>query len=114
MKKNSLKHLAIMLSREKTVSKATYDFILKSLSRKNLKTFLYFYRDSLQKKRAYVTTASGLSIKSLNNLKILFKGKEIITNTDDSIGAGIRIQQGDSIIDYTFKRYINDTIEQLK
>lgn len=114
MKKNNLKHLAILLAKEKTISKRNYDFVLKSLNRKGVKLFLYFYKNELQKKRAYITSASGLSIESMKNIRNIFKDKEIISNTDSSVGAGIRIQQGDSIIDYTFKRYINNAIELLK
>ena len=114
MKKNNLKNLAILIAKEKAVSKKSCDFILESLNRRNVKILLHFYRNEWQKKCAYVTTASGLSIESLNSLKNLFRGKEIISNTDSAVGAGIKIQQGDSIIDYTFKRYINDTIELLK
>ena len=68
----------------------------------------------MQKERAYVTSASGLSIESMQNLKELFRGKEIISEIDENVGAGIRVRQKDIIIDYTFKRYIDDTIEQLK
>ena len=114
MKKNNLKNLAILVAQEKVVSKKSCDFILKSLNRNNVKAFLYFYRNELQKKRAYVTTASGLSIKSMTYLKTLFKNKEIISTTDASVGAGIKISHNDFIVDYTFKGYLDYTIELLK
>jgi len=114
MKKNNLKHLAELTAKEKTISKKTGDFILKSLNRKNVKIFLHFYRNELQKKRTYVTTASVLSSESLKSLKNLFKEKIIVSNIDSNVGAGIKVRQEDIIIDYTFKRYIDDTIELLK
>ena len=114
MKKNNLKRLAELLAKEDTISKKAGDFILKSLNRKNVKIFLHFYENELEKKRAYVTSASKLSIESLNSLKELFKYKEIISNIDNAVGAGIKVRQADIIIDYTFKRYIDDTIELLK
>lgn len=114
MKKNNLKQLAVLIAKENIISKKTSDFILKSLSRKNIKIFLHFYKNELQKKQVYVTTASRLSIGSLSTLKGLFRGKELILNIDAKVGAGIKVQQRDLITDYTFKRYIDDTIKLLK
>lgn len=113
MKKNNLKQLAMLIAKENIISKKTSDFIL-TLSRKNIKIFLHFYKNELQKKQAYITTASRLSMESLGTLKGLLKGKKLILNIDTAVGAGIKVQQADIITDYTFKRYIDDTIELLK
>src|SRR3990167_9008517 len=94
MKKNKLKNLAILFAKEKAASKKSCDFLLKSLNRRDVKIFLHFYRNELQKKRVYVTTASGLPIESMKSLKSLFKNKEIISNTNSTVGAGIMISHG--------------------
>ena len=113
MDKNKIRLLAKLTGKNRTISKEIGSFVL-DLNRKDLKIFLSNYRNSLQKNRAYATSASKLSAESSKKLAEIFKGKQLITAVDSSVGAGIMIKQDDSVVDFTFKKYINDTIEMLK
>lgn len=110
---SKLKKLAALVAREDLISKETEKFIL-SLNRGNLKTFLMYYKLELLKNSAKVTTASALSSNEFKELKGIFKGKRLVAKVDDTLGAGIKIEHMDTVIDFTFKKYINDTIENLR
>lgn len=96
------------------ISKVTTEFILNKLANSDLKIFTRFLRGELEKQRVYVTTSSQMTTATKKTLGFAYKGKEIIEIIDSTVGAGIKIQENDSIIDFTFKRYINDTINKLK
>lgn len=113
MRQDILKQLAKGCAIGK-ISNVTSKFILNKLSNKDLKTFTRYLRSELEKQRVYVTTSSQLTAMTKKTLVSAYKGKEIIEITDSTVGAGIKIQESDSIIDFTFKRYINDTINKLK
>lgn len=109
-----LKKLAVIAAENKTIPSEIEQFVLTKLNKKELKTFLHFYRLALSKKRLYVTTPFPISNDELENLKNLYKNKEIINSIDESLGAGIKLKNDDLVIDFTFKKYINDTIDILK
>lgn len=109
-----IKKLAQIASVEKTMPKDIEEYVLKVMTKHELKEFLRFYKGALQKRRVFVESSSELSHESLQSIHSLFKNKDIITSVDANLGAGIKIINDDIIIDFTFKKYINDTIEKLK
>lgn len=113
MKKDKLKELAKSIAQEKSISREVEKFLL-SLSRANLKFFARQYREELKRNSTYITSASQLNADSVKELEGIFKNKRLIADIDESLGAGIRIEDNDNIIDFTFKKYINDTIDMLK
>lgn len=114
MNSNKLKQLALAVANEEKVSKEVEKFILSELNKQELKEFVRFYKSAIQKKRVYVTSSCKLSSPTIGEIKELYKDKEIIEHIDEKLGAGVKIQQDDIIVDYTFRKYINDTIEKLK
>lgn len=109
-----LKKLAHIASENDKIPEDITEFVLKRLSKKELKDFLYFYKAELEKKRVYVYAAVKLSVKELTDLKSLYKNKEILPIIDGSLGGGLRIKEDDMVVDFTLKNYINETIEKLK
>jgi F0F1-type ATP synthase delta subunit len=59
-------------------------------------------------------TSGNLSTESLKSLKNIYKDKELIIEIDPTLGAGIKIREKDMITDFTFKKYIDQTIDSLK
>jgi F0F1-type ATP synthase delta subunit len=89
-------------------------FVLNYMSKQELKDFMRFYKSVLDKRRVYVYAASELSKDTEKLLKDLYKDKEIYVDIEKSLGAGLKIRQDDMLIDFTFKKYINETLEKLK
>lgn len=114
MRKKVLKELAISCAEAGKLSEKTVKYILNELTKEELKFFLSQYKTALNKKRVYITASSTLDKAMLNSLKQTYKGLELEVNYDKNLGAGIKIQQDDMIIDFTFKRHLEETIEKLK
>jgi len=112
--KQKIRKLAYIAAQEDVIPKDIEQYVLNYLGKQELKAFLSFYKNALNKKRVYVSTSSGISKESLKALKDQYKVKEIIEITDETLGAGIKLREDDMIVDFTFKKYINDTIEKLK
>lgn len=108
-----LKKLAISIV-ENGIDAKTSSFLLTKLNKTQLKIFLTYYKKALAKKSVIVTTADTISLEVQNSLKKQFDDKMIILNTDPKVGGGIKMQLDDTIIDFTVKKYINDTIDQLE
>lgn len=114
MKDKTIKLLAQSCVNNPKLTEKTTAFILKGLTKRELKVFLNCYKIALNKKRIYITASSQLDKTALSLLKNTYKNYELEFTYDKDLGAGIKIQQNDMIIDYTFKKYISDTISQLK
>lgn len=112
--KQKLKKLALLAANGNKIPTDIEQFVLTCLNKQDLKTFLHYYKASLSKKRIYVTSAKEVSSENIKNIQKLYSDKEIIVTLDENLGAGIKLQQDDLVVDFTFKKYINDTIEKLK
>lgn len=113
MQKKIIKTLAKSLAKENLFSSNVVTFILK-LGRDDLKYFLSNYKLGLKKNTVSVTSASEITSENLKEINQIYKNKRVIKKTDPRLGAGIKIEESDNIIDFTFKKYINDTIQMLK
>lgn len=114
MRKAILKDLAKSCASSEKLSNKVVKYILDNLTKQDLKIFLSYYKTELDKKRVYVTASSTIDKDTMIALKNAYKGLDLEINYDKSVGAGIKIQQNDMIVDFTFKKYIEDTIEKLK
>ncbi len=113
-KEQKLKQLAILASKSDSIPEDIASYLLNYLGKQELKVFLRFYKNEIDRKRVYVSTPQNLSQDSMKTLKNLYAQKEIILSVDPTLGAGLKIQQNDTIVDFTFKKYIDDTIDTLK
>lgn len=114
MRNKLIKQLAKSCTEYDNLSTETIKYILNNLSKEELKFFLRNYKTALNKKRVYITASSTLDKETLGMLKNIYKNLDLKFNYDEGLGAGIKIQQDDMIIDFTFKKYIEDTINKLK
>ncbi len=113
-KDQKLKNLAEIAAKNDRIPNDISNYIFTFLSKQELKIFLGFYKNALDKKRVYITTSGNLSTESLKSLKNIYKDKELIIEIDPTLGAGIKIREKDMITDFTFKKYIDQTIDSLK
>lgn len=95
------------------LDKKTADFVMQKLNKKQLKSFVMYYKKALAKQTIKITTAGELASSEKEELKQLYKNMKLDIEIDASLGAGIKIRHDDTIIDFTFKKYINDTIAKL-
>lgn len=95
------------------LDKKTADFVMQKLNKKQLKSFVMYYKKALAKQTIAVTSAGELSGAHMDELKQRYKNMKLHIEIDPSLGAGIKIRHDDTIIDFTFKKYINDTIAKL-
>jgi F0F1-type ATP synthase delta subunit len=113
-KDQKLKNLAEIAAKNDRIPNDISNYIFTFLSKQELKIFLGFYKNALDKKRVYITTSGNLSTESLKSLKNIYKDKELIIEINPTLGAGIKIREKDMITDFTFKKYIDQTIDSLK
>jgi F0F1-type ATP synthase delta subunit len=113
MNTEKLKKLAEISAKEKTIPEDIRRFLLTQLNKNDLKIFLRHYKNVLRNKRVYVTSSDNLSKDQQTNLKKSYPEKDLIFTTDSTIGAGIKIQDNDTIFDLTFKKHITDMIGEL-
>lgn len=112
--KQKLKKLAQIAAASKVIPSDIEEFVLKCLNKQELKTFLHYFKSELSKQRVYVASATPISSEIASQIKKMYADKELINHIDEDLGAGIRLQHDDLVVDFTFKKYINDTIEKLK
>lgn len=114
MNKQKIKQLAILTAQEKNIPQDVQEYVLTYFTKQELKNFMNYYLLELEKKRVYVSTPIELTAKDILQIKQNFPQKEIITTLDRTLGAGLSIRQNDTIMDFTIKSLIQDTIEALK
>lgn len=114
MTKQKLKKLAQLAAENDTIPQDIEKYVLEVLNKQELKVFLRNYKSALDKKRVYISTSTAITKSDISNFFPQFRDKELILTTDETLGGGIKIKQDDTIIDFTFKKYIDDTIEKLK
>ncbi len=112
--KQKIKKLAQLAAGNDSIPADIEQFVLEVLTKQELKDFLRNYKSALDKKRVYIATSTDIPKSEITKLLPQFKDKELILSTDKALGGGIRIKQNDTITDFTFKKYIDDTIEKLK
>lgn len=109
-----IKKLATIAADNNEVPKDIYEYALKHMGKQELKDFLKYYKNALDKKRLYVTSPKEITGEQMKIIKELYNDKDIIVTVEKDLGAGLKIKENDTIIDFSFKKYINDTIEKLK
>ncbi len=95
------------------LDKKTTDFVMQKLNKRQLKSFVMYYKKALAKQTIGVTSASELTSAQKEDLKQLYSNMKLNIEINPDLGAGIKIRHDDTIIDFTFKKYINDTIATL-
>lgn len=112
--KQKIKKLAMIAAKEKKIPSDIEEYVLKHMDKQELKDFLVFYKNALSKERVYVFSANSISSTNMDILKNHYNDRELIFETDETLGAGIRLVNNDLIVDYTFKNILDETIEKLK
>lgn len=114
MNNNMLKRLARITIRNGQVNKKIAKYVLSSLTRKELVTYLASLMKVIYENSVRVLSSQELPIKTKQSIKSKFEDRVVFFEQDTSLGAGIKIIRDDTIIDLTVNGYITSTLEQLK
>ena len=88
--------------------------ILRELSRSDLKRFLVTLRRRLKQRQVFVTLAGSPAAGMEESLSRTYGDRAVTIESDQSMGAGVRVHAGDDIIDASVRGYIRDIIEKLE
>lgn len=108
-----LKNIAQYLVETGKVNETVEEYILKKLSRDELKNFLFYLKEALRKSRVTVISADKLDQDTKKKIETLYK-KSGHYLTDESLSAGVIIKDGDDVYDASFKNMLNETINKLE
>lgn len=114
MKKSDIKKLAQVSFDKGIVNKNVVDYVMDKLSKADLKLFLFFLTQEIDKNTVSVVSSHELTTQDKKRLENIFEKEVFNYKTDISLGAGIVIKSEDTIIDASIKGAVNQTINQLK
>ena len=107
MEKQQIKQLALSILEDGEVSEKSYSWILNNLSKEELKLFIGYFNAAFKDKNVVVRYAGTPSDTVKAKISKMFPDKNLVYMRDDKeIGAGIRIEFGDYILDYTVTNMI--------
>jgi F0F1-type ATP synthase delta subunit len=89
-------------------------FALNRLSRSELKNYLFHLREEIARRRVEVSVAGPADETLWKELEKEFSDKETIVSSDETLGAGVRVRDGDDVIDASVKGLVEETIDRLK
>ena len=114
IQKQKIKKLAQLAAAHDLIPKDIEQYVLTSLLKQDLKDFLRYYREELDNKRVYIQSPKALTADENDLITKMYKGKDLVVTLDDELGAGLLLRENDMIIDFSFRGYINGTIDKLK
>jgi hypothetical protein len=108
------KLVALVLSPDGQVNDAAAAEILAGLSRPDLKKFLAALRTELKKRIVQVSIAGRRGSSMDETIARVYPGRRLDVETDESLGAGVKVSAGDDVVDASVHGYIRELIEELE
>ncbi|MGO9311069.1 MAG: F0F1 ATP synthase subunit delta [Spirochaetia bacterium] len=107
------KLVALVLGPDGTMNDEAASQIMSGLSRSELKMFLVVLRIELKKRVVQVAVAGRPGTALPAAVARAWPGRRLDVETDDSLGAGVKVSAGDDIVDASVHGYIREMIEEL-
>ena len=115
MKKQQIKQLALSIVETGEISQSVSDWINKNLSKSELKLFVNYLESALKAATVTVRYAGNPSQATKDKIAKMFPDKSLVYIRDDKeIGAGIRFEFGDYILDYTVTNMIVKIMKDIR
>lgn len=114
MNKNILKKLAQMSIIDNKINEYVKNFVLSKLSIKELKDYIFYLKKAVRGNDVYVTIPEDPQDGFKKSISGLFKNKNICYQKDISLGAGLKLEYNDNIINLNVKSLIENTISNIK
>jgi hypothetical protein len=106
--------VALVLTADGQVNDSVAAEIIAGLSRSDLKKFLVALRTELKKRVVQVAVAGRRAISMDDTIARVYPGRRLDVETDESLGAGVKVSAGDDIVDASVHGYIREMIEELE
>ncbi len=115
MKKQQIKQLALSIVEQGDISGDVSQWIFNNLQKSELKLFVNYLSSILKEATVVVKYAGDASPVIKNKIQKMFPDKKLVYIRDDEeIGAGIRFEFGDYILDYTVTNMILKIIKNIR
>ncbi len=88
-------------------------WVLASLSRSQLKSYLAALRREMRRRRVYVALSGGKESEVSAQVGEQYPGKELSVYRDDELGAGVKVRAGDDIVDASVTGYLRKLLEEI-
>ena len=115
MKKQQIKQLALSIVEQGEVSSDISQWIFNNLQKSELKLFINYLSRALKESTVVVRYAGDATSIIKNKIQKMFPDKNLVYVRDDKeIGAGIRFEFGDYILDYTVTNMIVKIMKDIR
>jgi len=105
--------VALALAPDGQVHDEVASQLLSQLSRSDLKRFLAAFRIELKKRVVQVAVAGRPGTALAQAVAHAWPDRSLEVETDESLGAGVKVSAGDDIVDASVHGYIREMIEEL-
>ena len=115
MKKQQIKQFAQAIVSEGEISENVSKWLLNNLTKAEMKLFLKYLSAEIKEFTVIAKYAGEPSDEVKNKIRQMFRDKNIVYIRDDKeIGAGIKLEFGDYILDYTVSAMIVKIMKGIK
>ena len=115
MKKQQIKQLAQAIVSEGEISENVSKWLLNNLTKAEMKLFVKYLSAEIKEFTVIAKYAGEPSDEVKNKIRQMFRDKNIVYIRDDKeIGAGIKLEFGDYILDYTVSAMIVKIMKGIK
>jgi F0F1-type ATP synthase delta subunit len=105
--------VALALASDGQVNDDVAAELLSQLSRSELKKFFAALRRELRRRVVQVTVAGRAGAELDEAVARAYPGRRLDVETDEALGAGVKVSAGDDIVDASVHGYIREIIEEL-
>lgn len=118
MKRAQIKELAESIAYYEELSDKDLSWIINNFSRQEKKLFMRLLAEAVKERNVTATFAGAISDSDKKKIVSLFPDKKIeFKRDDDSLGAGVKLEYSDFVLDYSvsgiIKRILNGIRESL-
>jgi vacuolar-type H+-ATPase subunit E/Vma4 len=115
MKKVQIRQLAQSIIACGGIGDDGLKWVFDNFKRNDLKSFLYFLSKGIKDNTVTAYFAGDISASAKSKIVSLFPNKEITYKRDDeSVGAGIRLEYGDFVADYSVCAIVKRILSRIR
>ncbi|MDR2772014.1 MAG: hypothetical protein LBB93_00930 [Elusimicrobiota bacterium] len=115
MKKIQIKELAQSIAANDGIDDNGLKWISEKFSRNELKMFLRFLSKEIKDNKVTAFFGGDINEEGKNKVLSLFPNKKVVFKRDDNlVGAGIRIEYGDFVLDYSISGIVKRILSRIR
>ena len=115
MKKQQIKQLALSIIQNGEITDEVSKWIFDNLTKNEIKSLLSYMVSCIKNNTVIVRYAGQASDTVKNKIQKMFPDKTIVYNRDDKeVGAGIKLEFGDYILDYTLSNMVAKIMKNIR